>query len=333
MKAKILALLRERADYVSGQEQSEYFGVSRTAVWKAINQLKKEGYPIEAVQNRGYRLMEETEDVYGRNELGSRMRTKWVGQKSKFYSELGSTNAQAKIEAENGAAAGTLIVADMQTAGRGRRGRTWSSPANTNIYYTLILKPDFSPDKAPMLTLLMGLSVAKGMEKTFGDRGDEALRPEIKWPNDVVVNGKKVCGILTEMSIEHDYIQNVVVGVGINVKKQEFEPELAKKATSLEAESGVQISRCTLIANIMESFEKDYETFCRKGDLSGQRKDYNKRLVNKDKEVRVLDPHGEYQGVAKGISDIGELIVELADGTIREVFAGEVSVRGLYGYA
>ncbi|MGN1146710.1 MAG: biotin operon repressor, partial [Acetatifactor sp.] len=145
MKAQILSLLRERADYVSGQELCEHFGVSRTAVWKAVGQLKKEGYVIEAVQNRGYRLLEGTEpyreEVYGQNELVSRMHTAWAGRELHFYESLGSTNVQAKQLAESGAAHGALVVADMQTAGRGRRGRGWVSPAGANIYFTIVLRP------------------------------------------------------------------------------------------------------------------------------------------------------------------------------------------------
>lgn len=332
MRAKILALLRERADYVSGQELCEIFGVSRTAVWKAIGQLKKEGYNIEAVQNRGYKLNPEEQDVYGQSELVSRINTKWVGKPAHFYESVGSTNVQAKIDAENGAKSGTLIVADRQTAGRGRRGRSWDSPGGTNIYFTLILKPDFAPDKASMLTIVMALAVAEGMRKNIGVSVSMLPSIEIKWPNDIVVNGKKVCGILTEMSLEHDYIQNVVIGVGINVRKQEFASQIADTATSLEEECGRRISRCALIGDIMEAFEENYGIFYGVGDLSGLRKSYDSLLVNKDREVCVLDPKGEYKGIARGINDTGELIVEREDGSLEEVYAGEVSVRGIYGY-
>ena len=160
MKSEILALLRERGDHVSGQELCERFNVSRTAVWKAIGQLKKEGYRIEAVQNRGY-LLAEGDEMFGQHELESRMDTEWAGHPVKFYDTLGSTNLQAKMDAENGAREGTLIVADMQTAGRGRKGRAWSSPAGTNVYFTLILKPEFAVELSSMVTLVMGLAVAE----------------------------------------------------------------------------------------------------------------------------------------------------------------------------
>ncbi len=325
MKAEILSLLRERGSYVSGQELCEHFGVSRTAVWKAINQLKKEGYCIQAVQNRGYLLVSEDE-VFGQNELESRMDTKWAGHPVSFYDAVNSTNLRAKLDADNGAPEGALVVADMQTAGRGRRGRTWSSPAGLNVYFTLILKPQYVPDKASMVTLVMALAVAEGIRETCG------VEAGIKWPNDIVANGKKICGILTEMSVERDFIHHVVIGVGINVGLQEFAPELAATATSLQAECGRKVPKAALVANIMKAFEKHYEVFRGKADLSGLIGSYNEMLVNRDREVRVLDPKGEYNGIARGINEVGELLVELPDGRVEKVYAGEVSVRGIYGY-
>ena len=304
MKAEILALLRERGGYLSGQELCERFGVSRTAVWKAVNQLKKEGYHIEAVKNKGYILLPEDE-VFGQNELESRMKTEWAGHPVTFYSEIGSTNVQAKLDAENGAPHGALLVADMQTAGRGRRGRTWNSPAGINVYFTLILKPDYAPDKASMVTLLMALGVAEGIRETCG------IEAGIKWPNDIVVNGRKVCGILTEMSVEREFIHY---------------------ATSLEAECGKSVSKAALVANTMRAFEKYYEKFQSSTDLSGVLAEYNGLLVNRGREVRVLDPKGEFQGVAQGINSTGELLVSMEDGSVSRVYAGEVSVRGIYGY-
>lgn len=325
MKSKILALLREREDYVSGQELCERFGVSRTAVWKAIGQLKKEGFQIEAVQNRGYRLMPERE-VYGQHELESRMDTRWAGRPVRFYEELDSTNLQAKLDAEKGAGEGTLIVSDMQTAGRGRRGRAWSSPPGTNVYFTLVLRPDFQVEQASMVTLVTGLAVAEGIHATCG------LEARIKWPNDIVVNGKKVCGMLAEMSTERDFIHYVVMGVGVNVARQDFPAEIAQTATCLERECGKTVSRSEIIVNIMKAFEGYYEIFCRDGNLAGLLERYNGLLAGKDGEVRVLDPKGEYQGISRGINGTGELLVERENGTVEAVYAGEVSVRGIYGY-
>ena len=325
MKGKILTLLRERGDYVSGQELCGRFGVSRTAVWKAIGQLKKEGYGIEAVRNKGYCLVSEGE-IYGQHELESRMDTKWAGHPVVFYDALPSTNLQAKLDAENGAAEGTLLVADMQTAGRGRRGRSWSSPGGTNAYFTLIIKPQFHVELASMVTLVMGLAVADGIRKTCG------VEACIKWPNDIVIGGKKVCGMLAEMSVEREYIHCVVIGVGINVGLQTFPEEIADRATCLQEECGQRVSRAELIANVMKAFEASYEIFQRDGSLQGLAERYNSLLVNRNREVRVLAPGAEFQGISKGINDTGELLVEKDDGTISKVYAGEVSVRGIYGY-
>lgn len=325
MKSKILALLRERGDYVSGQELCERFQVSRTAVWKAVGQLKKEGYHIEAVQNRGYLLTEE-EELYGQHELESRMDTEWAGHPVVFYDSLASTNLQAKLDAENGAGEGTLIVADMQTAGRGRKGRAWSSPAGANVYFTLILKPGFAVELASMVTLVMGLAVAEGI------RACCSAQTLIKWPNDIVVNGKKICGMLAEMSVEKEYIHYIVMGVGINVEKQAFPPEVAAVAGTLAEECGEKLSRANLIVEVMRAFESCYGDFLQAGSFAPLVERYNALLVNKDREVRVLDPKGEYQGIARGINGAGELLVERKDGTVTPVYAGEVSVRGLYGY-
>lgn len=254
------------------------------------------------------------------------MNTKWAGHPLHFYQELGSTNIQAKLEAEDGAAEGTLVMADMQTAGRGRRGRAWSSPAGVNLYFTLILKPSYGAEQASGVTLVMALAVAAGIREASG------VRAEIKWPNDIVVNGRKVCGILTEMSVERNVIRYVVIGVGVNVGLQEFPREVAGTATSLQAECGREVSRDRLAENIMAAFEKYYESYLLQGDLSGVLAEYDSLLVNRGEKVRVLDPKGEYQGLALGINARGELLVEREDGTVAAVYAGEVSVRGIYGY-
>ena len=177
-----------------------------------------------------------------------------------------------------------------------------------------------------MLTLVMAIAAAVGIKETCGA---EAV---IKWPNDIVVGGKKVCGMLTELSVQQEYIQYVVIGVGINVGLQEFAPEIASVAACLEQECGRKVSRARLIANIMRAFESYYELFVKILDFTQLRDVYNGLLVNCDREVRVLDPKGEYTGISKGINNTGELLVELPDGSQVEVYAGEVSVRGIYGY-
>lgn len=330
-KADILTWLRNSEDYVSGQQLCDRFGVSRTAVWKVINQLKEEGYQIESVPRRGYRLVESPADAYSASEIASRLQTTWAGRNLHFFASTGSTNPDAKHFAEEGEPHGTIVVADRQTAGRGRRGRSWASPAGTSIYFTIVVRPRFAPDKASMITLVTALSVSQAIEEVTG------LPAEIKWPNDIVVHRKKVCGILTEMSMtpEMDEIQFVVAGVGVNTNHdspEDFPEEIRETATSLKIESGRQIDRAGLLERILARFEENYDTFVRIEDLSGLREAYQAHLINMNAQVLVLDPAGEYTGIARGISKTGELIVERDNGEQVLVYAGEVSVRGLYGY-
>lgn len=325
MKAEILAWLRESDKFVSGQELCNRFGVSRTAVWKAINQLKKEGYRIEAVQNKGYHMVS-SPDLLSKYELESRMNTQWLGRNIVYKDVVGSTNAEVRKMAEDGAENGLLVVADSQTMGKGRRGRTWESPKGTNLYFSMLLKPIFAPDKASMITLVAAYSVAKVIREKTG------LDAKIKWPNDIVVGKKKVCGILTEMSMERDYIHHVVVGIGINVNEENFPIELEQMATSLKREKGNLILRANLLSDILMRFETDYLAFLTAENLKPFLDEYNKMLVNKGALVKVLDPKGEFSGIAGGIGEDGRLIVFKENGQIESVYAGEVSVRGMYGY-
>lgn len=330
-KADILALLRNSKDYVSGQQLCDKFGVTRTAVWKVINQLKEEGYRIESVPRKGYRLMESPADILSGSEIASRLTTRWAGRKLYCFDVTGSTNNDAKRLAEEGEPHGTVVVADIQNAGKGRRGRQWQTLSGTALSFTLLLRPEFAADKASMITLVMALSVAEAVEKT----ADAAAT--IKWPNDIVVNKKKICGMLTEMTMtpEMDEIQYVVVGVGINVNNgspEEFQEEIRETATSLKIETGRQINRAELLTEVLVRFEENYAIFLETSDLSRLRAAYQKHLQGVGNEVRVLDPTGEYTGISHGINDRGELIVVKENGERVQVYAGEVSVRGLYGY-
>jgi len=325
MKTEILSMLRETDGYISGQQICEQFQVSRTAVWKVMEQLKAEGYQIEAVRNRGYHL-EKSPDVLGEAEIKSLLNTSWAGCDVLYFPETDSTNTRAKRLGDEGAVHGTLVAADRQTGGKGRRGRRWESPAGSSIYMSILLRPDIPPDQAPMLTLVMAQSTAEAIRIRTGE---EAL---IKWPNDIVINGKKVCGILTEMSTEIQWINHVVIGVGINVNTEYFPEELTETATSIYLESGGKQQRSGLIAEVLKQFERYYAMFLETGNLSAMQEEYNRLLVNRDREVKVLEPGNEYNGYAIGINETGELLIRTEDGQIREVYAGEVSVRGIYGY-
>ncbi len=263
-----------------------------------------------------------------KEELQSQMSKKTAGKETSLlcFDIIDSTNAEASRQAQAGAPDGLLIVADKQQQGKGRRGRSWESPAGNNIFMSLLLRPAFLPDKASMVTLVMALSVAQAIRESTG------LAAVIKWPNDIVLNGKKAVGILTELIVSEGYIKHLICGVGINVNQVEFQESLQEKATSLLLESGRETDRVLLIMRVVERFEENYRIFCKKQNMTDLLIAYNELLANKNAKVRVLDPHGEYCGVARGINNKGELLVEREDGKTEEVYAGEVSVRGIYGY-
>lgn len=248
-----------------------------------------------------------------------------------WYKETKSTNLSAKEagerEDEKNISRGMLFVADKQTDGVGRRGRSWESPEGENIYMSLLLKPEMEPAKAPMLTLVMAAAVAEGIKKVCKEAS-----PQIKWPNDIILNNKKVCGILTEMALSGTAIKYVVIGVGINVNQKSFSEELQDKATSLSIEFLEEFDRKTLISSVLEEFYKYYDGFLRVGDLSYLQGTYNRSLVNCGCEVVIHEPGNEYRALARGINELGELVVEMPDGEVRNIYAGEVSVRGVYGY-
>ena len=265
-----------------------------------------------------------TGSIYNETTIADQIHTKWAGKTVHFAREIDSTNLWIKRLAKEGAPEGTLALAEFQSAGRGRLGRSWEVPEGTSVMMSILLRPKFEPQYAPTLTLVMGMAVAKAVKSLGFD-------VSIKWPNDVVVSHKKICGILTEMGVRDGKIDYAVIGVGINVNIREFPEEMADKATSLYLESGREFDRSQLPGLVMEAFEEYYEKFAATCDLSGLKEEYESILANYNQPVRVLAKE-PYEGVARGITDGGELLVEKTDGTIVAVSAGEVSVRGLYSY-
>ena len=265
-----------------------------------------------------------TGSIYNETTIADQIHTKWAGKTVHFARETDSTNLWIKRLAKEGASEGTLALAEFQSAGRGRLGRSWEVPEGTSVMMSILLRPKFEPQYAPTLTLVMGMAVAKAVKRLGFD-------VSIKWPNDVVVSHKKICGILTEMGVRDGKIDYAVIGVGINVNIREFPEEMADKATSLYLESGREFDRSQIPGLVMEAFEKYYEKFAATCDLSGLKEEYESILANYNQPVRVLAKE-PYEGVARGITDGGELLVEKTDGTIVAVSAGEVSVRGLYSY-
>jgi BirA family biotin operon repressor/biotin-[acetyl-CoA-carboxylase] ligase len=270
--------------------------------------------------------------------------TKWAARDLFYKDTTGSTNDDAKLLGQEDAPHGTLVVADRQTTGRGSRGRSWETPSGANIAMSLLIRPTAPPERISMLTLIMGLSVAEGVEEAVNitakalEKDAEAhqkLPPTyIKWPNDVVLADKKICGILTELHMNPDNtINNVVIGVGINVNMTDFPETIKDVATSIFAETGLKVDRSLVVAKVMERFEENYEKYNRTFDLSLLKEQYEKRLISRGRDVRILDPKGEFEAISEGITDMGALIVTDRDGKRHEINAGEVTVRGLYTYA
>ena len=283
--------------------------------------------------------------------IEGQLHTKWAARNLVYKDVTDSTNNDAKKLGEEGAPHGTLVVADKQTVGRGSRGRSWETPSGTNIAMSLMIRPDAPPEKIAMLTLIMGLSVAEGIENAIIQARDQQLGkrtdvdisrqllsevkvfPLIKWPNDVVIAGKKICGILTELHMKSDNtINDVVIGVGINVNMRDFPDSIKDIAGSILSETGIMTDRSAVVAHCMKCFEDNYEKYNKTFDMSLLKEQYEKRLINIDKHVRVLDPKGEYEAVARGITNEGALIVVTKDGEERIINGGEVTVKGLYSY-
>jgi BirA family biotin operon repressor/biotin-[acetyl-CoA-carboxylase] ligase len=328
MKEKILQELKSRAgQYISGEEISNGLKVSRTAVWKYINQLKNMGYVIESQTNKGYRLVTSPDSLMPQ-EIKENLHTNFIGQHIQFLEEVDSTNLYAKRMAENSFEDGTVIIAEEQLKGKGRMGRDWVSPKGKGIWMTLMLKPKISPADAAKITLLAACAVCRAIEEIGG------VYPKIKWPNDIVLNGKKLCGILTEMSVELDEINYLIVGIGVNVNIEldDLPKQIQNIATSIQIEKGSSIIRKELAATIMNNFESYYSTFISKGSIKDYINEYKEKSAILGKEVRVISSSLELQGTVADISEEGQLLLRLEDGSLKEIISGEVSVRSLKGY-
>lgn len=325
----VLSLLRQQEGFVSGEELSRRLGLSRTAIWKAVDALRREGYTVEARTGLGYRLLEAPDAVTEpeiRHFLGE---TDRVGRTLVCLEEVDSTNLYAKQLAAEGAADGTVVVADRQTAGRGRLGRSFQSPGGQGIYLTALLRPDLPPERLSPVTAMAGVAVCRAVEWLC------KVSPGLKWPNDPVLEGKKLCGILTELSLEGETgrVQDLVLGIGINVSQrpEDFNPEVREMATSLAQALGRPVSRPALAAEVIREVDQLYAALAA-GELEPYLAEYRRRCVNLGRTVRLLGPGGGETAEALDIDGNFGLVVRTADGTVRTVRSGEVSVRGLYGY-
>ncbi|KAF5070815.1 Bifunctional ligase/repressor BirA [anaerobic digester metagenome] len=319
---RILEFLRQEKGFISGEEIGRKLDISRAAVWKGIKKLREEGYVIEAVTNKGYRLILH-DTMYNENEIAQGLVAKRLGRPVYFFKETDTTNSRLRDIAAGGAPEGAIAVAEQMTAGRGRRGRHWEAPAGSGIWMSILLRPNIFPSQASVLTLLAGLAVCQGIEEETG------LTPSIKWPNDIMLNGKKLVGILTEMECEMQQTHFVIVGIGINVNTTEFPEGLMDVATSLYLESGRTFSRKNILQRVLLNFEKLYlellESHCSFAPFLDR---YKEKCATIHQDVKVLGKE-TFFAQAVDITPDGELVVIRKDNGKKEVvFSGEVSIRG-----
>jgi BirA family transcriptional regulator, biotin operon repressor / biotin---[acetyl-CoA-carboxylase] ligase len=351
MKKNVLNELKSNmSKYVSGEELSKALGVSRTAVWKYINEFKKEGYDIVSSSKKGYKLVS-IPDIISVNEISYNLATEVLGRNIVYFDTIDSTNSYAKKLGNANCVEGTVVVADMQTEGRGRLGRQWNSASGKGIWMSIVLKPNIGPEDAQIITIAAAIAVVAALKKSVGiDAG-------IKWPNDIIIDGKKVCGILTEMNSEMERVNFIVLGIGLNVNQtaEDFPEDIKDLATSLKIHlnkgtdrgnsspdllnctsqvnrppDSLDFNRCEIIKNLLYELERIYSKIS-KGFITEIIDEWKRHSITLGKDVRIISKSTNFTGVAINITKDGKLVVKCDDGEVREVISGEVSVRGILG--
>ena len=325
MKEKILKLLKDNKDeFVSGETISHVVGISRAGIWKYINQLKVDGYLIESKSRNGYKLKEYA-DILNYSEIEPYLSTKFIGRNIFHFDTIDSTNTKAKELARGNATEGAVVISEEQTAGKGRLGRKWVSPKSQGIWMSIILRPNIDTLNASKLTLIGAAAVYKALESLN-------INSSIKWPNDIILNGKKLCGILTEMSGELNQIEYVIMGIGINVNSTlaHMPEDIASIATSLKIEKSEDYPRAELCAKILNNFELLYEKFILDENLEEVLNISREHSAILGKEIEILNRGKLVKAVAVDISSDGLLVLKHADGTLETVISGEVSLNSVY---
>lgn len=324
MRRKILELLKSSDGFISGQRISEECEVSRTSIWKHINLLKEDGYIIESVSRNGYKLIS-CPDLLIHEEVKTFLDSKYIGREIIHFDSIDSTNNYAKKIAMD-QVEGTVVTAEQQSTGKGRLGRNWTSPAKKGIYFSIILKPNLEPSKVSKVTLIGAAAVNLSLK-------DMNIDSKIKWPNDIVIDGRKVCGILTEMSCELNLINYIVIGIGINANldEEDFLDDYKNRATSLKIVLGEEIQRKKLLALVLNYFEKLYDSFKVDFNMNETIEICRENSALIGKEIQIIRNGNIKLGKAIGLNDEGELLVQFKD-CIENIYSGEVSVRDLNGY-
>jgi BirA family transcriptional regulator, biotin operon repressor / biotin---[acetyl-CoA-carboxylase] ligase len=312
----ILSFLREVQGYVSGDFISTKLGISRTAIWKHMHQLERLGYEIVKLKGKGYRLLKAPDRLYAW-EINRHLDTTFIGKEIIYREAVDSTNSLAFRLALEGSPEGTCVVAEAQKSGRGRLNRVWFSPAGKNLYLSAILRPRVHPSKVYPITFISSLAVSDTIVSVAG------LEPTLKWPNDVLVNGKKICGTLLELSIETDLVRFVVVGTGLNINMKEVDEELKEKATSLYLETKKVYERSFVCGILLSNLEKYYLLFKEKGEQEICRT-WEERAGIKGKYMEINQMGEAYKGISEGLDASGAMLLNV-DGRTKKIIAGDVN--------
>ena len=320
--AKILSALRENRGGVSGAELSEQLGISRAAIWARIEELRSLGYEIEAGPHFGYRLIHSPDVLHADDLLACLGKTKVIGRDIRVFEQTTSTNDVMEKLARDGVKAGVVVFAESQTKGRGRLGRKWISPAHKGLWFSILLRPDLRPQETTQLTVVAAIALRRAIES------ETNLKPEIKWPNDILIGGKKVAGILTELSAELDRINHVILGIGVdvNLSAGEFPAELKKTATSLKIETGEAIARAELASAILRELDGDYSRICA-GKFPAVAEEWEKNCVTIGKNVTVQIGDRKIRGRAESLDDDGALRLRTEHGRLERITGGDVTLE------
>jgi len=322
LRSKLLeAFSNAEGGFVSGQKLSEYIGCSRTAVWKHIEDLRKEGYELEAVRRLGYRITKKPNKISD-NEIKIGLKTRKMGHHVHFEETVTSTQKIAQTLANEGAEEGTIVVAEQQTNGRGRMARQWYSPSGTGIWMSLIIRPNIAVQATPQLTLLTAVAIVQAIEEIT------PLKPDIKWPNDILINGKKLVGILTELQAEADRVHSIIIGTGINVNQSitDFPEELHHVATSIHLETDKQWDRAQLIQEILLKFENLYSLYLAQG-FRPIKLLWEGYAVSLQKPITARTINGTVEGKAIGINDAGVLLIQTSDGSVKQIYSADIELQ------
>lgn len=319
MDDKLIKWLKESDDFISGEEISKRLGITRASVWKHIKNLKDLGYEIEGVSRKGYKLIS-SPDIIIPDEVLQGLNTKFIGREIKHFQEIDSTNKFAKT-LDGSAPDGTVIVAEKQTGGKGRLGRVWSS-LKGGLYFTLFLTPKIDPMKSSKLTQVAAAALVKVLR-------DKNINAEIKWPNDIYLNGKKLTGILTEMKCEIDCINYILIGIGINVNidSSEFNDEVKENATSLFIEKGHKFNRTEILTSFLNIFENLYVDVIENDDFSDVVSLCRKYSMLIDKQAYWINGKNKVKVTCLGLNDNGELVVKTENGEEKSILSGEITFR------